>query len=66
MSAKKGLDKYADSENSLIMVFPVCYSDKHFVNSSSDNFICEQKERSARNYRILGKNADIIHLKGLI
>ena len=38
---------------SLIRVFPVCYSDKHFVNSSSDNphFIRERKEKRVLNFR---------------
>ena len=32
----------------LIRIFPFCYSDKHFVNSSPDNqhFIWEEKEKS--------------------
>ena len=36
-----------------IRVFPVCYSDKHFVNSSTNNqhFIWEQKEKSVRNFK---------------
>ena len=39
--------------SSLIRVFPVCYSDNHFVNSSPDNhhYICKQKKKSVRNLR---------------
>ena len=38
---------------SLIRVFPVCYSDIHFVNSSLDNqhFTWEQKQKSVHNFR---------------
>ena len=32
------------------MVFPVCYSDKHFVNSSP-TFYWAQKEKSVQNFR---------------
>ena len=41
----------ADNLCSLIRVFPDCYFDKHFVNSSPDNrhFIWEQKEKSVQN-----------------
>ena len=35
---QKGQDKQCNTftTGSLIRIFPVCYSDKHFVNSSSD------------------------------
>ena len=54
---KKGLGKQRRPRSdcfwrsSLIRVFPVCYSDKYFVNSSIDNphFIWEQKEKSVQN-----------------
>ena len=36
VSCKKGPDKRR-RRSSLIRVVPVCYSDKHFVNSSSEN-----------------------------
>ena len=38
----------------LMKVFPVCYSDIHFVNSSPENqhFIWEQKEKSVQNFSI--------------
>ena len=36
------------SRSSLIRVFPVCYSDKHFVNNSPNK---EQKEKSVQNFR---------------
>ena len=38
---------------SLIRVFPVCYSDKYFVNSSPENqhFMLDQKEKSVWNFR---------------
>ena len=52
LPAKKGLDKQcspkSDSfwKSSLIKVFPICYSDQHFVNSSPENqhFIWQQKD----------------------
>ena len=39
--------------SSLIRVFPVCYSEKHFVNSSPENqhFNWERKEKSVKNFR---------------
>ena len=39
--------------SSLIRVFPVCYSGRHFVNSSPENqhFMCQQKENSVQNFR---------------
>ena len=39
--------------SSLIRVFPVCYSDEHFVNSNPENqhFFLEKKENSVRNFR---------------
>ena len=39
--------------SSLIWAFPVCYSDKYFVNSSPENqyFIWEQKQKCVRNFR---------------
>ena len=39
--------------SSLIRVFPGCYSDKHYVNSSHENqhFIREKKEKSVQNFR---------------
>ena len=41
--------------SNLIRVFPVCYCDKKFVNSSPDNqyFTWEQKEKSVRNFMII-------------
>ena len=54
-----GLDKQckprSDWRSSLIRVFPVCYSDKHFMNSSPDNqnFIWEKKEKSIQNFLTL-------------
>ena len=41
--------------SSLIRIFPVCYSDKHFVNSSPENkrFIWEKKDKGVRNFRTL-------------
>ena len=53
-TSQKGLDKQCRPKldcfwrSSLIKVFHVCYPDKHFVNSSSDNhhFSWEQKENS--------------------
>ena len=41
------------SEEAVLSVFTVCYSDKHFVNSSHGNphFILGQKEESVRNFR---------------
>ena len=53
----KDLDKQSRQNgffrSSLIRVFPVCYSDKHLVNSSPDNqqFILKQKEKSVGNVR---------------
>ena len=43
--------------SSLTRVFPVCYSDKHFVNSNPDNhyFIREQKKKSIWNFRTFTK-----------
>ena len=47
-----GIDKQRRprSRSCLIRVFPVCHSDKHFVNSSLDNpnFIWEQKEMCSK------------------
>ena len=39
--------------SSLIRVFSVCFSDKHFVNSSPENqhFVWEQKGKSVWNFR---------------
>ena len=34
---QKVIDKQRRPRSSLIRVFPVCYSDKHFVNCSPDN-----------------------------
>ena len=36
----------------------ICYSDKHFMNSSTDNhhFKREQKEKSVQNFRTCTKN----------
>ena len=34
--------------SSLIRVFPVCYSDKHFVNSSPDSYIWLEKKTSVK------------------
>ena len=52
---KKGLDKQCRfrSDCCLIRVFPVCYSDKHFVNFSPEiNFFLLRTERkSVRNFR---------------
>ena len=53
---KRGLDKQCRPRSdcfwrsSLIRVFPVCYSDQHFVNSSFDSqhFSWEQKEKSVK------------------
>ena len=44
---------YMDSRSSLIRVFPVCYSDKHFVNSDPDNkhFIRKQTGKSVQTFR---------------
>ena len=49
LACQKGIE----GRGSLIRVFPVCYSDRHFVNSSSDNqhFIWEQKKESVRCLR---------------
>ena len=52
----KGLDKEGRPRSdcfwrsSLILVFPVCYSDKQWVHSSRDyhQFICEQKEKCSK------------------
>ena len=43
--------------SSLISGFPVCYSDKQFVNSSPENqnFIGAQKEKSVCNFRTFAK-----------
>ena len=45
-------NKLDKQRRSLIRVYPVCYSDKHFVNSNLDNqhFIFEQKEKSVCNF----------------
>ena len=53
VASPKSLEKQGRLRSSLIRVFPVCYSDKHFVTSSPDNhyFIWEQKELSVRNFR---------------
>ena len=55
--------------SSLIRVFPVCSSDKHFVKSSTNNqyFICEQKEKCSKfqNYYLFSYSRltdDIIQL----
>ena len=34
-------------------IFLVCYSDKHFINSSHDKeyFVCEKKVKSVQNFR---------------
>ena len=56
---KKCLDKQCRPRSdcfwrsSLIWVFPVCYSDKHFVNCSPEyqHFIWEQKEKSVQSFR---------------
>ena len=34
---EKSLDEQGRPRSSLIRVFPVCFSDKHFVSSSPDN-----------------------------
>ena len=59
IACQKGLNKLGRLRSdcfwgsSLIRVFPVCYSDMHFVNFGPDNqhFIWEQKEKSVRNFR---------------
>ena len=57
VACQKGLDKQlrlrSDCFWSLTRVFPVCYSDKHFVNSSPKNqhFVWEQEEKSVWNFR---------------
>ena len=57
------LAKYLDKQHrtrsdcifrcSLIRIFHVCYSDKHFVSFSPEyqKFSCEQKEKSVRKFR---------------
>ena len=48
LTCQKDHDKQCRS--SLIRVFPVCYSDKHFVNFSTEkHFIWEQKEKGVQN-----------------
>ena len=55
---RNGLDKQHKPRSncfwrrSLIMVFPVCYSDKHFVNFSLDNklFIWKQNKKCSKSY----------------
>ena len=54
-ACQKGLDKQfrprsdCFMRSSLIRVFPVCYSDKHFVNSPDNlHFIGEQKEKCSK------------------
>ena len=59
VSCQKGQEKqwrpWSDCflRSSLIRVFPVCYSDKYFVNLSPEihHFTWEQKEKSVRNFR---------------
>ena len=59
VACQKGLDKKCRPSSdcfwrsSLIMVFPICFSVKYFVNSSPGNqhFIWEQKEKGVRNFR---------------
>ena len=59
VACQKGLGKQRRSRSdcfwrsSLIRVFSVCYSDKHFLNYSpgSQHFIWEQKEKSNWNFR---------------
>ena len=41
-------DQTASEEQSVIRVFPVCYSDKHFVKTRPEN---QQKEKSVPNLR---------------
>ena len=55
---RKGLDKPCRPRSDCwrtcsVRVFPVCYSDNHFVNSTPDNqhFIWDQKEKSDQNFR---------------
>ena len=46
------------------MVFSVCYSDKHFVNSSLENpyLILAQEKKSVQNFRTftLVPNSDVL------
>ena len=59
VACKNGLDKQFRPRSdcfrcsSLIRVFPVCYYDKHFVNSTPANpyFIGELKEKSVQNIK---------------
>ena len=60
IACQKSLDKECRprSGSSLIRVFPVCYSVKHFfLNSSPDNqHLIENRKRKFRNFRILTVN----------
>ena len=56
--AKKGCaEQCRPRSNCFILIrdFPVCYSNKHFVNSSSkrQHFIWEQRQKSVQNFRTL-------------
>ena len=59
VACQKGIDKQCRPRSdcfwrsSLIRVFSVCYSDKHFVNSSPENqlFIWKQKEKRVQYFR---------------
>ena len=63
VACHKGLEKQRRPSSdcfwrsSLIRVFPICYSDKHFVHSSPVNqyIIWEQKEKSVQNFRMFTK-----------
>ena len=51
------------------MLFPVWYSDMQFKNSSPDNhyFICNQKEKSVRNFRTfnnIARSEQSLHTPG--
>ena len=54
VACQKGLDKQCRprSDCFLIRVFPACYSDKHFINSSVLSPENQQKEEKVRNLRI--------------
>ena len=61
VACQKGIDKQQRPRSdcfprsSLIWVFPACYWDNHFVDSSPDSqlFIREQNEKSVRKFRTI-------------
>ena len=62
MSWRKDIKCFFSS--SLIRIFPVCYYDKHFVNSNPVNhyFIWKQEEKTLQNYRTFTESAFLLLL----